>query len=237
MVPVVQERFISNKYKFQGKHKMKLITEEIESVEVLTETVNGKKSLYITGPFLQAETVNRNGRLYPYSIMEREVKRYTQKYVNEGRAVGELCHPISPSINLDRVAIKIISLVPEGKNFIGKAKILESTPMGKIAKALLDEGVRLGVSSRGVGSLRQNPKGYNEVCEDFMLATAADIVHDPSAPDAYVSSVMENAEWIYDAVRDEWIMEQTKKKINTLVDQKILEEYKLSLFNEFLNSL
>jgi hypothetical protein len=215
---------------------MKLITEEIESVEVLTETVNGKKTLYIQGVFLQSECVNRNGRLYPFSIMEREVKRYNEHYVQKGRALGELGHPDGPTVNLDRVSHKITSLTCEGKNFIGKAQIL-STPMGKIAESLLNSGVCLGVSSRGIGSLRENRSGYKEVGEDFMLATAADIVADPSAPDAFVQGIMEGVEWVYDVSRNDWLIENTKNKINSLVDQKLLEDYKLSLFNEFLNSL
>ena len=215
---------------------MKLITEEIESVQVLTETVNGKKTLYIQGVFLQSECVNRNGRLYPFSIMEREVKRYNENYVQKGRALGELGHPDGPTVNLDRVSHKITSLTCEGKNFIGKAQIL-STPMGKIAESLLNSGVCLGVSSRGIGSLRENNNGYKEVGEDFMLATAADIVADPSAPDAFVQGIMEGVEWVYDASRNNWLIENTKNKINNLVDQKLLEDYKLSLFNEFLNSL
>lgn len=215
---------------------MKLITEEIESVEVLTETVNGKKTLYIQGVFLQSECVNRNGRLYPFSIMEREVKRYNENYVQKGRALGELGHPDGPTVNLDRVSHKITSLTCEGKNFIGKAQIL-STPMGKIAESLLNSGVCLGVSSRGIGSLKENRSGYKEVGEDFMLATAADIVADPSAPDAFVQGIMEGVEWVYDASRNDWLIENTKNKINSLVSQKLLEDYKLSLFNEFLNSL
>jgi hypothetical protein len=216
---------------------MKLITEEIESVEVITESVNGKKTLYIQGPFLQTEVVNRNGRMYRLPIMEREVKRYTEQYVNKGRALGELGHPDGPTVNLDRVSHKIVSLQREGNNFIGKAQIL-STPMGKIAESLLKEGVTLGVSSRGIGSVKQNNEGYTEVGEDFMLATAADIVADPSAPDAFVSGIMEGKEWIWDGgILREKAAENTKRTINTLVDQGILEEYKLSLFDRFLNSL
>ena len=216
---------------------MKLITEEIESVEVLTETVNGKKTLYIQGPFLQTEVVNRNGRMYRMPVMEREVKRYTEQYVNKGRALGELGHPDGPTVNLDRVSHKIVSLHREGNNFIGKAQIL-STPMGKIAESLLKEGVTLGVSSRGIGSVKQNNEGYSEVGEDFMLATAADIVADPSAPDAFVQGIMEGKEWVWDGgILKEKAAQHAKHSINTLVDQGILEEYKLSLFNEFLNSL
>ena len=216
---------------------MKLITEEIESVEVLTETVNGKKTLYIQGPFLQTEVVNRNGRMYRLPVMEREVKRYTEQYVNKGRALGELGHPDGPTVNLDRVSHKIVSLEQKGNNFIGKAQIL-STPMGKIAESLLKEGVTLGVSSRGIGSVKQNNEGYTEVGEDFMLATAADIVADPSAPDAFVQGIMEGKEWIWDGgILREKFAEQTQKRINTLVDQKVLEEYKLSLFDEFISNL
>ena len=215
---------------------MKLITEEIENIEVLTESINGKKTLFIKGTFLQAECVNRNRRKYPINVMEREVKRYTENYVNKGRALGELGHPDGPTVNLDRVSHKIVELYQNGNNFIGKAQIL-STPMGKIAESLLKEGVTLGVSSRGIGSVKQTVEGYTEVGEDFMLATAADIVADPSAPDAFVQGIMEGVEWVYDESRNDWLIENTKNKINTLVDQKILEEYKLSLFNEFINSL
>ena len=216
---------------------MKLIREEIEKVEVLTEDVNGKKNLFIKGVFLQAEQVNRNGRMYRMPVMEREVKRYTEQYVDKGRALGELGHPDGPTVNLDRVSHKIVDLQREGNNFIGKAQIL-STPMGKIAESLLKEGVSLGVSSRGIGSLRPTKEGFNEVGEDFMLATAADIVADPSAPDAFVQGIMEGKEWIWDGgILRERLAENAKNKINTLVDQNVLEEYKLNLFNEFLNSL
>jgi hypothetical protein len=217
--------------------KMKLIREEIEKVEVLTESVNGKKNLFIKGIFLQAEQVNRNGRMYRMPVMEREVKRYTENYVNKGRALGELGHPDGPTVNLDRVSHKIVELYRDGNNFIGKAQIL-STPMGKIAESLLKEGVCLGVSSRGIGSLKTTREGFNEVGEDFMLATAADIVADPSAPDAFVQGIMEGKEWIWDGgVLREKLAEQTQRRINTLVDQQRLEEHKLSLFNDFINSL
>ena len=216
---------------------MKLIREEIEKVEVLTEIVNGNKNLFIKGDFLQAEQVNRNGRMYRMPVMEREVKRYTEQYVNKGRALGELGHPDGPTVNLDRVSHKIVDLQKEGNNFIGKAQIL-STPMGKIAESLLKEGVSLGVSSRGIGSLRPTKEGFNEVGEDFMLATAADIVADPSAPDAFVQGIMEGKEWIWDGgILREKLAEQTQRRINTLVDQKRLEEHKLNLFNDFINSL
>ena len=216
---------------------MKLIREEIESVEILTETVGGKKNLFIKGVFLQSEMVNRNGRLYPFNIMEKEVNRYNKDYVQKGRALGELGHPDGPTVNLDRVSHKITDLKQEGKNFVGKAQIL-STPMGKIAESLLKDGVTLGVSSRGIGSLKDNTKGYKEVGEDFMLATAADIVADPSAPDAFVQGIMEGKEWVWEGgLLRERYAEQTKKTINTLVDQRKLEEHKLNLFNDFLSNL
>jgi hypothetical protein len=216
---------------------MKLIREEIEKVELITEDVGGKKQMYIQGVFLQSETVNRNGRMYPFSIMEREVNRYNENYVKKGRALGELGHPDGPTVNLDRVSHKITELKQSGNNFVGKAQIL-STPMGKIAASLLKDGVTRGVSSRGIGSLRENNKGYKEVGEDFMLATAADIVADPSAPDAFVQGIMEGKEWIWDGgILREKLAENTKRKINNLVDQRRLEENKIELFNEFLNSL
>ena len=231
------ELYIINKFNFPDKRKMKLIREEIEKVEVLTEESNGKKNLFIKGVFLQAEQVNRNGRMYRMPVMEREVKRYTEQYVNKGRALGELGHPDGPTVNLDRVSHKIVELQREGNNFIGKAQIL-STPMGKIAESLLKEGVCLGVSSRGIGSLRPTKEGFNEVGEDFMLATAADIVADPSAPDAFVQGIMEGKEWIWDGgVLREKLAEQTQRRINTLIDQKRLEEHKINLFNDFINSL
>ena len=216
---------------------MKLIREEIEKVEVITESVGGKKNLFIEGIFLQSECVNRNGRKYSFSIMEREVNRYNENYVQKGRALGELGHPDGPTVNLDRVSHKIVSLTCEGNNWIGKAQIL-STPMGKIAESLLKDGVTLGVSSRGIGSLRETREGYKEVGEDFMLATAADIVADPSAPDAFVQGIMEGKEWVWEGgILRERFANDTKRRINTLVDQRKLEEHKLELFNNFLNSL
>ena len=175
---------------------MKLIREEIESVEVLTEESNGKKHFYITGPFLQGDIKNRNGRIYESRILSKEVQRYSENYIDKNRAMGELGHPSGPTVNLDRVSHKITSLKQEGSNFIGKAKILE-TPMGRIAGALLNDGVTLGVSSRGMGSLVSR-NGTNYVGEDFHLATAADIVADPSAPDAFVQGIMEGKEWVWD---------------------------------------
>ena len=216
---------------------MKLIREEIETVEVITESRGGKKTLYIKGPFLQTETVNRNQRVYRLPVMQKEVKRYTESYIRKGRALGELGHPEGPTVNLDRVSHKIVSLEQKGNNFIGKAQIL-STPMGKIAESLLKEGVTLGVSSRGIGSIAQNKEGFMEVGEDFQLATAADIVADPSAPDAFVQGIMEGKEWVWEGgVLREKFAEKTKRSINTLVDQNLLDEHKLGLFNDFLKSL
>ena len=216
---------------------MKLIREEIESVEVIVEQRNGQKHLYIEGIFLQGDIKNRNGRMYPCETLAREVGRYNESFVQKGRALGELGHPDGPSINLDRVSHKITSLRQEGTNFIGRAQIL-STPMGNIAKSLLDEGVKLGVSSRGMGSLREDRNGIKVVGEDFMLATAADIVADPSAPDAFVNGIMEGKEWVWDGgILREKYAEKTYKQINTLVDQRRLEENKLRLFNNFLSNL
>ena len=216
---------------------MKLIREEIEAVEVITESRGGKKTLYIKGPFLQTETVNRNQRVYRLPVMQKEVARYTEAYIKKGRALGELGHPEGPTVNLDRVSHKIVSLEQKGNNFIGKAQIL-STPMGKIAESLLKEGVTLGVSSRGIGSIAQNKEGFMEVGEDFMLATAADIVADPSAPDAFVQGIMEGKEWVWEGgVLREKFAEKTKRSINTLVDQNLLDEHKLGLFNDFIKSL
>ena len=215
---------------------MKLISEEIESVEIIAEEKNGKKNLYIQGPFLQAEVVNRNKRFYPLETMCNEVARYNKSFTDKGRALGELGHPDGPSINLDRVSHKIVSLTQEGNNFIGKAQIL-STPMGKIAESLLSEGVKLGVSSRGMGSIK-NVDGVNHVGEDFMLATAADIVADPSAPDAFVDGIMEGKEWVWEGnVLREMHCNEVKKSINNLVDQEILEANKLRLFADFLSNL
>ena len=217
---------------------MKLIREEIESVKFLVETTkSGKKSLYIEGVFLQGEIKNRNGRMYPMETLRREVGRYNENHVQAGRALGELGHPDGPTVNLDRVSHKIVSLKESGSNFIGKAKIL-NTPMGKIASSLTEEGVKLGVSSRGIGSLRTTKEGTNIVGDDFMLATAADIVADPSAPDAFVEGIMEGKEWVWEGgILREKYAEQTKRRIDTLVDQKVLEEHKLNLFNDFLNNL
>ena len=216
---------------------MKLITEEIEQVEVIVEERNGKKNLYIEGVFLQGEIRNRNGRMYPMQTLCREVGRYNENFVQKGRALGELGHPDGPTVNLDRVSHKITSLTESGNNFIGKAKIL-STPMGQIATNLLGEGVKLGVSSRGVGSLNKTNEGYSVVGEDFTLATAADIVADPSAPDAFVDGIMEGKDWIWDGgILRERLATKTYKQINTLVDQRKLDEQKLNVFEDFLANL
>ena len=216
---------------------MKLIREEIEQVDVIVENRNGKKNLYIEGVFLQSEMKNRNGRMYPKATLAREVGRYNENFVQKGRALGELGHPDGPTVNLDRVSHKIVSLKENGNNFIGKAKIL-STPMGKIASNLLGEGVKLGVSSRGVGSLNKTNEGYSVVGEDFTLATAADIVADPSAPDAFVDGIMEGKDWVWDGgILRERLATKTYKQINTLVDQNKLDEKKLSVFEDFLANL
>ena len=216
---------------------MKLITEEVSNVKFITEGKGSKKKLYIEGTFLQGEIKNRNGRMYPVSTLAKEVGRYNENFIKQGRALGELGHPDGPTVNLDRVSHKITSLVQEGNNFRGKAQIL-NTPMGKIASSLLDEGVKLGVSSRGVGSLKEDLHGCKVVGEDFQLATAADIVADPSAPDAFVNGIMEGKEWVWDGgILREQLATQTKKRINTLVDQRRLEEHKLNLFNDFLSNL
>ncbi len=216
---------------------MKLIREEIESVEFLVEQKNGKKSMYIEGVFLQGDLQNRNGRMYPIAVLRKEVARYNENHIQSGRALGELGHPDGPTVNLDRVSHKIVSLKESGSNFIGKAKIL-GTPMGKIASSLIEEGVKLGVSSRGIGSLKPTREGVNVVGDDFMLSTAADIVADPSAPDAFVEGIMEGKEWVWDGgVLRERSAAKAYREINTLVTQKQLDEKKLDVFNNFLNSL
>jgi hypothetical protein len=214
---------------------MKLITENIEEVNVLVEESNGKKNLYIEGIFLQSEMKNRNGRVYPFDVLDREVQKYNEQYVNTGRALGELGHPDGPSINLDRVSHKIVELRCEGSNFYGKARILD-TPMGKIAKSLLDEGVKLGVSSRGMGSLEER-NGVKYVRDDFMLATAADIVADPSAPDAFVQGIMEGKEWVWNnGVLKEYRVSEYKQYISEAT-RRNLEERKLKAFQHFLSNL
>ena len=216
---------------------MKLIREEIESVEFLVESKNGKKSMYIEGVFLQGDIQNRNGRMYPMATLRKEVARYNENHIQSGRALGELGHPEGPTVNLDRVSHKIVSLKESGQNFVGKAKIL-STPMGKIASSLIEEGVKLGVSSRGIGSLKPTREGVNVVSDDFMLSTAADIVADPSAPDAFVEGIMEGKDWVWDGgVLRERAAARAYREINTLVTQKQLDEKKLDVFTNFLNNL
>jgi len=216
---------------------MKLITEEISNVKIIKEGKGPNQKLHIEGVFLQGEIKNRNGRMYPLETLCREVTRYNEQFIQKGRALGELGHPDGPTVNLDRVSHKITSLVQEGNNFRGKACIL-NTPMGKIASSLLDEGVMLGVSSRGVGSLKMTNEGHKIVGEDFMLATAADIVADPSAPDAFVQGIMEGKEWVWEGgILREQIAERTKNKIDSLTVQRRLDEKKLELFNDFLSNL
>ena len=214
---------------------MRLIAEEITNVQFLEEEKEGKKNYFIEGIFLQAELKNRNNRMYPLRTLQKEVAKYSENYIDKGRALGELGHPDGPSINLDRVSHKIISLKEDGNNFIGKAKLLD-TPMGRIAKDLLGEGVKLGVSSRGMGSIRKE-ENCNVVMDDFMLATAADIVADPSAPDAFVNGIMEGKEWVWDnGVLKEATVAQIKQEIDqaTLIN---LQERKISAFETFLKSL
>ena len=214
---------------------MRLIAEEITQVDFLCEEKEGKKNYFIEGIFLQAELKNRNGRMYPMKTLAREVAKYDENYIQKGRALGELGHPDGPSINLDRVSHKITSLSEDGTNFIGRAKLLD-TPMGKIAKNLLDEGVKLGVSSRGMGSLVKR-EDCNMVADDFMLATAADIVADPSAPDAFVDGIMEGKEWVWD---NGILKEAAVAEIKTEIDEATLinlQERKVSAFAKFLQSL
>ena len=214
---------------------MKLITETIEDVQILTEEKNGKKLLYIEGVFLQSELKNRNGRMYPFNVLNKEVERYNEEYVKSKRALGELGHPDGPTINLDRVSHRITSLRAEGNNFIGKAQILD-TPMGNIAKNLLGEGVQLGVSSRGMGSI-QKKEDCNVVADDFMLTTAADIVADPSAPDAFVNGIMEGKEWVWN---NGILQEREVAKYQRYMDgtsRRDMEERTLKVFEHFLSNL
>ena len=214
---------------------MKLITETIENIEVLTEERNGKKDYKIKGIFMQADIKNRNGRIYPVGTLAKEVKRYNEQFINKKRAFGELGHPDGPTVNLERVSHMITSLKPEGKNFVGEAKIMD-TPYGKIVKNLIDEGAQLGVSSRGMGSLVQK-NGANYVGKDFYLATAADIVADPSAPDAFVEGIMENKEWVWDnGVIKAQDIEEYKEHIQEAKRLK-LAEAKAKVFKSFLEKL
>jgi hypothetical protein len=214
---------------------MKLITETIEDVQILTEERDGKKLLYIEGVFLQGAIKNRNGRMYPFEVLDREVERYNEEYVRTKRALGELGHPDGPTINLDRVSHRITSLRAEGNNFIGKAQILD-TPMGNIAKSLLGEGVQLGVSSRGMGSIEKR-EDVAVVRDDFMLTTAADIVADPSAPDAFVNGIMEGKEWVWD---NGILKEREVAKYQRYMDgatRQDMEARTLRVFEDFLGKL
>ena len=214
---------------------MKLIKELNEEVEYITEDNEGKKNHYIQGVFLQSEITNRNGRMYPKSVLDREVKNYNEKYIRTNRALGELGHPEGPTVNLDRVSHKITELKEDGNNFVGKAKLLD-TPMGNIAKNLLGEGVKLGVSSRGMGTLKRE-NGASVVGEDFMLATAADIVSDPSAPDAFVEGIMEGKEWVWENGR---LAEKDVAAIKNELDHATLinmQEKKISAFETFIKGL
>ena len=214
---------------------MRLIAEELTEVKFLTEEKEGKKNYFIEGIFLQSEIANKNGRMYPFKTLQREVAKYHENFIRQGRALGELGHPEGPSINLDRVSHKIERLSEDGNNFVGRAKILD-TPNGKIAKSLLDEGVRLGVSSRGMGSLKKEST-CNVVQDDFMLATAADIVADPSAPDAFVDGIMEGKEWVWDnGILKESAVAEIKKEIDAATLRN-LQERKISAFSKFLKSL
>ena len=215
---------------------MKLITEQNNDLEVLTEEKDGKKSTYIKGVFLQTEITNRNGRMYKFDTMNREVSKYNEEFVNRGRALGELGHPEGPTLNLDRVSHKIVELYPEGTNFIGKAKLME-TPMGKIAKSLLEEGVQLGVSSRGLGSIKKEGT-CSVVADDFILSTAADIVADPSAPDAFVEGIYEGREWVQaDGRFKERQIDEIKAAIDNAPSPQELQERKISAFAAFLRSI
>lgn len=213
---------------------MKLIVEHIEDIELLTEEKDGKEYTYIQGVFLQGDLKNRNGRVYPMPVLQREVTNYNENFVQKSRALGELGHPDGPTINLDRVSHKIVELYQDGSNYIGKAKLLE-TPMGQIAKNLLREGVQLGVSSRGVGSL-ESKGGSNYVRDDFMLTTAADIVADPSAPDAFVDGIMEGKEWVWNnGTFKEADLQRVKEELDSVsrnqLEGKILEGFERLLYN------
>ena len=215
---------------------MKLITETIEDIEVLTEAnTKGGKDYKIRGIFMQADIKNRNGRVYPIATLSKEVSRYTTEYINKRRAFGELGHPEGPTVNLERVSHMITSLKPEGKNFIGEAKVMD-TPYGKIVKNLIDEGAQLGVSSRGMGSIQSSSQG-NVVGKDFYLATAADIVADPSAPDAFVEGIMEGKEWVWDnGVLKSKSIEEYKSEIER-TRRKELTEVKSKIFKDFISKL
>jgi len=214
---------------------MKLISEEVTNAEYLIEEKNGKKEYKIRGVFLQSNVKNRNGRVYPREILVREVNRYTKEFINKNRAFGELGHPDGPTVNLERVCHMVKSLIPDGDNFIGEAKIMD-TPYGKIVKGLIDEGAQLGVSSRGMGSIVAR-NGVNYVKDDFYLATAADIVADPSAPDAFVEGIMESRNWVWEnGILKEKEIEAWKNQIR-MARQRSLDETKIKVFESFLKKL
>ena len=216
---------------------MRLITELTEEVKYLVEEKEGKKHFYIEGIWMQGDIGNRNGRRYPVSVLEKEVNRYNEQYIAKNRAYGELGHPSGPSINLDRVSHMIKSLHREGNNFVGKAKIMD-TPMGNIVKNLISEGAQLGVSSRGMGSIKESKDGIMEVQSDFYLATAGDIVADPSAPDAFVQGIMEGVEWIWDnGILKAQKIEEYKEELNRGARQRISEETAIKVFNQFFQDL
>jgi len=217
---------------------VKLITETIQNISYLKENrEDGGKAYYIEGPFLQTEIKNRNGRLYRKEVMAKEVDRYIKEYVNTKRAFGELGHPDGPSINLDRVSHMIVGLKEDGNNYIGRAKIMTETPMGRIVKNLIDEGAQLGVSSRGMGSLKVNSEGVNEVQDDFYLATAADIVADPSAPDAFVRGIMEGKEWMMVEGRFVERQHDAVREIITKTSSRDLDAVKIQVFENYLKQI
>lgn len=216
---------------------MKLIREEIQDVHYLVESdkSTGKKNHFIEGVFMQADKVNRNGRVYPMNILAKEAERYNNEYVQKNRAFGELGHPENPQINLDRVSHMIVSLRPDGTNFIGKAKILD-TPNGRIVKSLLEGGASLGVSTRGVGSLKAM-NGYQQVQDDYKLATAADVVADPSAPDAFVRGIMENSEWLYENGKWKEVHTDRAKKAIHNASKNEIEKVALQIFENYMRRL
>lgn len=219
---------------------MLLITETIQSVRYITEArEDGKKNLYVEGIFMMAEAPNRNNRIYRRNILENAVNKYTENYINNNRAYGELGHPQGPTINLDRVCIMHESLKWDGNNVIGKAKVT-STPFGQIVKGLVEDGANLGMSSRGMGSIIEGKNGIMEVKDDFMLATAADVVADPSAPNAFVRGILENVSWVYDAASDSWkaqeFLESAKKELSKSTVTAI-NENSIAYFERFLKSL
>lgn len=219
---------------------MKLIVETLDDLQYITEDKeDGSKNLYIEGVFLQSAIKNRNGRMYPEEVMDKEVARYIKESIQSKTAMGELGHPNGPQINLDRVSHRIVSLRKEGTDYVGKA-LVTNTPMGNIARGLMESGARLGVSSRGMGTLKLNKEGINEVQDDFKLATAADIVADPSAPNAWVDGIMESVDWVYDE-RLGWksfdLVEQAKAEINRAVVSRDLGIKKLQMFEAFINNI